>query len=92
MRGFLCFLLSIACRTATDQNLTTAITYQGELDFGVGVFIGEDRWLELRIREGSSAGGFTGLLPGLHPSRCTQNPSPRMRSRGRRSRTTRLGL
>lgn len=33
------------------------------LDFGSDAFTGEARWLEVRVREGASTGGFTQLLP-----------------------------
>jgi hypothetical protein len=34
-----------------------------ELDFGSAMSSSEQLWLEIRVREGASAGGFTGLLP-----------------------------
>ncbi|MDJ0655036.1 MAG: hypothetical protein QNJ40_12820 [Xanthomonadales bacterium] len=34
-----------------------------ELDFGVMPFAGDRLWLEISVREGSSSGGYTGLLP-----------------------------
>ena len=33
------------------------------LDFGPGIFTGEQRWLQLGVRTGDSVGGYTGLLP-----------------------------
>ncbi|MEN1727368.1 MAG: hypothetical protein AAGJ52_02920 [Pseudomonadota bacterium] len=46
-----------------EDVLVQAGLFAVELDFGTGVFIGDDRWLELSVREGASTGGFTGLLP-----------------------------
>lgn len=34
-----------------------------ELDFGSAPFDGDQLWLEVGVREGASAGGYTGLLP-----------------------------
>ncbi|MEX0876917.1 MAG: hypothetical protein WD114_05615 [Phycisphaerales bacterium] len=34
-----------------------------ELDFGNGAFNGTERWIEIRVREGASIGGFTDLSP-----------------------------
>lgn len=34
-----------------------------ELDFGMATFVGEKVWLEVGVRQGTSTGGFTGLLP-----------------------------
>ncbi len=34
-----------------------------ELDFGAGPFAGDQLWLEIGVRDGTSSGGFTGLLP-----------------------------
>ena len=31
------------------------------LDFGAGVFDGSERWLEIAVRPGTSAGGYTAL-------------------------------
>jgi len=65
----------------TSGNLVTTLVVEDvpvqaglfsvELDFGPGVFIGEDRWLELGVRAGASTGSFTGLLP-----RQTLTPAP----------------
>ncbi len=37
--------------------------FSAELDFGDAPFNGDDLWLEIRLRDGASVGGFTGLLP-----------------------------
>ncbi len=34
-----------------------------ELDFGAGIFAGDERWLEIRVRTPAGAGGFTTLTP-----------------------------
>lgn len=34
-----------------------------ELDFGIDPFMGDQLWLEIRVRRGADAGGFTQLLP-----------------------------
>ncbi len=34
-----------------------------ELDFGAGPYAGDQLWLEVGVRAGTSSGGFTGLLP-----------------------------
>ncbi|MCP4711128.1 MAG: SUMF1/EgtB/PvdO family nonheme iron enzyme [Planctomycetes bacterium] len=41
------------------------------LDFGFGVFDGDGRWLEIRVRPGGSVGGYTTLQP-----RQTVTPAP----------------
>jgi len=41
------------------------------LDFGVGAFQGSDRWLEIAVRPGASAGAYTNLTP-----RQAVTPSP----------------
>ncbi len=34
-----------------------------ELDYGDAPFVGDDRWLLVRVRDGASTGGYTELLP-----------------------------
>lgn len=34
-----------------------------ELDFGASYFVGDKMYIEISVREGASAGGYTGLLP-----------------------------
>ncbi len=41
------------------------------LDFGFGVFDGDGRWLEIRVRQAGSVGGYTTLIP-----RQTVTPAP----------------
>lgn len=45
-----------------DIEVTNGI-FSVELDFGIGPFNGDQTWLEITVREGSSNGGFTSLLP-----------------------------
>ena len=46
-----------------DNVVTINGMFTVELDFGAGPYIGDQLWLEISVREGSSTGGYTGLLP-----------------------------
>lgn len=50
--------------TLEDQQVTNGV-FTVQLDFGAGVFTGSDRRIALFVRAGSSAGGYTQLLPDL---------------------------
>lgn len=45
-----------------DVTVTGGV-FSVELDFGVGAFDGEQLWVDVSVRSGSSSGSFTGLLP-----------------------------
>lgn len=46
-----------------DNRVVVDGVFSVPLDFGSGAFSGNDRWLLIRVREGSSVAGFTDLLP-----------------------------
>ncbi|MEN1727351.1 MAG: right-handed parallel beta-helix repeat-containing protein [Pseudomonadota bacterium] len=46
-----------------DEVDVAAGVFSVELDFGSAPFNGDQLWLAIGVREGSSMGGFTGLLP-----------------------------
>jgi|GEM_PF-1531138 len=48
--------------TVEDANVVMGF-FSIELDFGDGPFTGNQMWMEIRIREGASIGGFQQLLP-----------------------------
>ena len=51
---------------AAPANRSVLVTNGGfttTLDFGAGVFDGSDRWLELAVRAGGSAGGYVVMVP-----------------------------
>ena len=56
-----------AGKVGNDVNVPNVDVIDGyftvELDFGAGVFNGEERWLEIGVRPGDSAGSFTALSP-----------------------------
>ena len=56
-----------AGKVGNDVNVPNVDVIDGyftvELDFGEGVFNGEERWLEIGVRPGDSAGSFTTLSP-----------------------------
>ena len=51
-------LSNVVSDLATTNGLFTVT-----LDFGVGIFTGPDRWLEIGVRPGASAGAYTSLAP-----------------------------
>ena len=51
-------LSNVVSDLATTNGLFTVT-----LDFGVGIFTGADRWLEIGVRPGASAGAYTSLAP-----------------------------
>jgi hypothetical protein len=53
----------LACLPDFEDVAVQSGSFQLDLDFGAGVFIGELRWLELRVRPGSSSGAYTVLAP-----------------------------
>lgn len=53
----------VASAVVVDDVLVQSGVFSVELDFGVGPFAGDQLWLEIGVRAGSSTGGFTGLLP-----------------------------
>ncbi|UCG55810.1 MAG: tail fiber domain-containing protein [Phycisphaerales bacterium] len=65
------FKLYDAADAGTHQGATITIEkldvidgyFTVELDFGDGVFNGDPRWLQISVRPGGSAGGFTALGP-----------------------------
>lgn len=46
-----------------DDLDVTSGGFTAELDFGDAAFVGSQRWLEIRVREGASDGGYTLLSP-----------------------------
>ncbi len=54
---------AIGCATGTDDVPVEAGLFNLTLDFGSAVFIGQQRFLELRVRPGDSTGGYTTLSP-----------------------------
>lgn len=55
--------LPLACAPDFDDVAVDAGLFALTLDFGAAPFIGELRFLELRVRPGASAGGYTILAP-----------------------------
>ncbi|MDJ0654524.1 MAG: hypothetical protein QNJ40_10245 [Xanthomonadales bacterium] len=47
---------------AEDVSVADGV-FSVELDFGAAFFAGDQVWLEISVREGSSSSGYTGLLP-----------------------------
>lgn len=54
--------LPLGLVTVEDVTVSSGI-FSVELDYGPGVFAGTPLWVEVRVREGASTGGFVGLLP-----------------------------
>ena len=48
-----------------DDVAVSGGTFTVDLDFGSGLFDGSDRFLFIEVRDGASAGGYTGLLPAI---------------------------
>ncbi len=53
----------VGITVAHDDILVSEGVFSVTMDFGAVPFVGEDRWLLIRVREGSSGGGFTELSP-----------------------------
>jgi hypothetical protein len=53
----------LACSADLDDVPVEDGVFTVALDFGDAVFVGEARWIELRIRDGADTGGYTVLLP-----------------------------
>ncbi len=50
---------------AFDDVAVSGGTFTVDLDFGNGLFDGSARFLFIEVRDGASAGGYTGLLPAI---------------------------
>ncbi len=61
----------IGSTVAIDDEFVANGLFMVDLDFGTGYFNGDDRWLEIGVREGSSTGLFMTLSP-----RQKINPTP----------------
>jgi len=53
----------LACAPDFDDVLVQDGAFTLALDFGASPFVGEERWIELRIRPGAETGAFTVLSP-----------------------------
>lgn len=53
----------LACSPDLDDVPVEDGAFTVALDFGAAVFVGDARWIELRIRAGADTGGYTVLLP-----------------------------
>lgn len=58
----------VACHAVLEDQAVAAGLFALALDFGATAFAGEERFLEVRVRTGSSTAGFTPLLPRQHVS------------------------
>ncbi len=61
----------VGVTVALEDIVVSGGVFTVDLDFGDEPFLGDDLWLLVRIRQGSSSGGFTELLP-----RQTLTPAP----------------
>ncbi len=53
----------LACAPNLDDVPVEDGAFTVALDFGAGAFVGQQRWIELRIRPGADTGGYTILAP-----------------------------
>ena len=54
---------TLGCAPDVDDAPVEAGLFTITLDFGAAAFVGQERFLELRVRAGASSGAYTALLP-----------------------------
>lgn len=54
---------TLGCAPDVDDAPVEAGLFTITLDFGAAAFVGQERFLELRVRPGASSGAYTALLP-----------------------------